>query len=201
MKSTKFSILISLVLSIAIVVLVILTIARPSLFQPDIFVQDTPELSLPEGAKARFGKPDIHGTGGRDIHEVAYAPDGNHLAVLSGFLYTIYRPVKSFIASRDIGGRSIASRLARMGTCSPVGLKTIPSVCGMRSRVSTNEHSKGIQPRSLGIQVRSIAWHSVQMAVRLPAVATTRQSVCGMSPQASRSKHSLVMVGSGSSGT
>ena len=90
MKSTKFSILISLVLSIAIVVLVILTIARPSLFQPDIFVQDTPELSLPEGAKARFGKPDIHGTGGRDIHEMAYAPDGNHLAVASSIGVFIY---------------------------------------------------------------------------------------------------------------
>ena len=95
MKSTKFSILISLVLSIAIVVLVILTIARPSLFQPDIFVQDTPELSLPEGAKARFGKPDIHGTGGRDIHEVAYAPDGNRLAVASSIGVFIYNPQTS----------------------------------------------------------------------------------------------------------
>ena len=75
MKSTQFSILIVLVLSIAVTVLVLLTIFRPALFQPDIFVQDSPELSLPEGAKAHLGK--------RDIYEIAYAPDSSRLAVAS----------------------------------------------------------------------------------------------------------------------
>lgn len=75
MKSTQFSILIVLVLSIAVTVLVLLTIFRPDLFQPDIFVQDSPELSLPEGAKTRLGKG--------EIYQIAYAPDSSRLAVAS----------------------------------------------------------------------------------------------------------------------
>ena len=75
MKSTQFPILIVLVLSIVIVVLVILTIARPSLFQPDIFVQDSQELSLPEGARAHLSKG--------EINEIAYSPDSSRLAVAS----------------------------------------------------------------------------------------------------------------------
>ena len=81
MKLTQFSILIVLVLSIAVTVLVLLTIFRPALFQPDIFVQDSPELSLLEGAKARLGKD--------EIYEVAYAPDGSRLAAASSIRISI----------------------------------------------------------------------------------------------------------------
>ena len=75
MKSTQFPILIVLVLSIVVTVLVLLTIFRPALFQPDIFVQDSPESSLPEGAKTRLGKG--------EIYQIAYAPDSSRLAVAS----------------------------------------------------------------------------------------------------------------------
>ena len=75
MKLTRISKLIVLVLSIAIIVLVLLAIFRPSLFNPDLIVKDPPELSLPEGARAHLGK------GG--ISEIAYSPDSSRLAVAS----------------------------------------------------------------------------------------------------------------------
>ena len=89
MKSTRISILIVLVLSTVIIVLVLLTIFQPALFNPDLIVKDSSELSVPEGAKARFGKPNIHNIR-RDIYEVAYAPDGNRLAAASSIGILIY---------------------------------------------------------------------------------------------------------------
>ena len=171
MKSTQFPILIVLVLSIVIVVLVILTIARPSLFQPDIFVQDSQELSLPEGARAHLSKG--------EINEIAYSPDSSRLAVASSIGVLIHDARTGEELKRLKGHRAevysvaymAASFLARMAASSPVGLETIPSVCGMQSRVSTNEHSKGIQP---------IAWHSVQMVARLQAGVRTKPAVCGL---------------------
>ena len=75
MKSTQISMLIVLVLSAVIIVLVLLTITRPTLFNPDLIVKDSSELSLLEGAKARPGKGVIYG--------VAYTPDGKRLAAAS----------------------------------------------------------------------------------------------------------------------
>ena len=75
MKSTRISKPIVLVLLTAIIVLVLLAIFRPSLFNPDLIVKDPPELSLPEGAKVRLGKG--------AIHEIAYSPDSSRLAVAS----------------------------------------------------------------------------------------------------------------------
>lgn len=75
MKSTRISKLIVLVLSTAIIVLVLLTITRSSLFNPDPIVKDPPELSLPEGARAHLSKS--------RINEIAYSPDSSRLAVAS----------------------------------------------------------------------------------------------------------------------
>ena len=55
MKLTRISILIALALSTVIIVLVLLTITRPSLFNSDLIVKDPPELSLPEGTRAHLG--------------------------------------------------------------------------------------------------------------------------------------------------
>ena len=69
MRSTQFSILI---------VLVIL-----SLFSLNLFAQSYTQFSLPDGAKARFGKGYISGN-------VAYSPDGTRLAVASSIGIWLY---------------------------------------------------------------------------------------------------------------
>ena len=72
MRSTQFSILI---------VLVIL-----SLFSLNLFAQSYTQFSLPDGAKARFGKGYISGN-------VAYSPDGTRLAVASSIGIWLYDTV------------------------------------------------------------------------------------------------------------
>ena len=52
------------------------------LFSLDSIAQDSPQLHLPDGAKARFGK----GT----MSEIAYSPDGTRLAVAGGIGIWIY---------------------------------------------------------------------------------------------------------------
>ena len=70
MKTAQFSILILLSLE---------TLALP----PNLYAQDYTKWSLPEGAKARLGK-------GRTTGEIAYSPDGTHLAVVSSIGIWIY---------------------------------------------------------------------------------------------------------------
>lgn len=49
---------------------------------PNCFAQDSPQFSLPEGAKARFGK----GT----INQIQYSPDGTRLAVAGSIGIWLY---------------------------------------------------------------------------------------------------------------
>ena len=52
------------------------------LYLPNIFAQDSPQFSLPEGATARFGKG--------ILIQIQYSPDGMHLAVASSIGTWIY---------------------------------------------------------------------------------------------------------------
>ena len=185
MKSTQFPILIVLVLSIVIVVLVILTIARPSLFQPDIFVQGSQELSLPEGAKARFGI--------RDIHGVAYSPDSSRLAVASSIGILIHDAQTGEELRRLKGHRAEVYSVA----FSPEGT-TLASGSGDDTirlwDAAAGEHKQTLKGHTTTVYGHSgsvsIVWHSVLMAARLQVGVRTPPSVCGMSPQAFTSKRS-----------
>ena len=67
-------------------------------FLLDTSAQDYTQLSLPEGAKARFGKG--------FMEDIAYAPDGKTLAVATGagiWLYDTHTGTEVALLSGDIG--------------------------------------------------------------------------------------------------
>ena len=181
------------------------------LFSLDASAQDSPQLHLPDGAKARFGK----GT----MSEIAYSQDGTRLAVAGGIGIWIYNAQTGqeldllsghtawvFSVSFSPDGTSLASgssdrtvRLwdantgehlhtltehstwVRSVSFSPEGAALASGSVDGTVRLSEMRKRENTSAPSLGTQLGSIACHSVRTELRLPVGVGTGRYSCGNS--------------------
>ena len=141
-------------------------------FITNSLAQDSPQWHLPEGAKARLGK-------GR-INEIAYSPDGAHLAVASGIGIWLYDARTgeelNLLSGHTSGVSSVSfspdgSMLASGSSDATVRLWSV----GTGSVVRTLEgHTSGVSSVGFSPDGSTLASGSYDATVRLWSVGTGR---------------------------